>query len=94
MLSSRYQPKDSITLSMRQRMYQLMQSHYDHMTSECFERDLSTKDGVIFLYDDQDCIQGFSTMVQPAASAGITLTATWLIGQFHGVIMPQTPIGS
>ena len=32
---------------------------------------------------------GFSTMVQPAASAGATLTAIWLIGQ-----SPQTPIGS
>ncbi len=33
-------------------------------------------------------------MVQPVASAGTTLQAIWLIGQFHGVIMPQTPIGS
>ena len=33
-------------------------------------------------------------MVQPVASAGNTLTAIWLMGQFHGVIMPQTPIGS
>ena len=29
---------------------------------------------------------GFSTMVQPAASAGATLQAIWLIGQFHGVM--------
>ncbi len=33
-------------------------------------------------------------MVQPVASAGTTLQAIWLIGQFQGVIMPQTPIGS
>ena len=33
-------------------------------------------------------------MVQPAASAGATLQAIWLIGQFQGVIRPQTPIGS
>jgi hypothetical protein len=26
-----------------------------------------------------------STIVQPAASAGATLQATWLTGQFHGV---------
>ena len=32
--------------------------------------------------------------MQPAASAGATLQAIWLIGQFHGVIMPTTPIGS
>lgn len=38
--------------------------------------------------------EGFRTTVQPVASAGYTLTATWLIGQFHGVIKPQTPIGS
>ena len=32
--------------------------------------------------------------MQPVASAGNTLQAIWLIGQFHGVIRPQTPIGS
>jgi hypothetical protein len=32
--------------------------------------------------------------VQPAASAGATLQTIWLIGQFHGVISPQTPTGS
>jgi hypothetical protein len=37
---------------------------------------------------------GFSTIVQPAANAGRTLQAIWLIGQFHGVIRPHTPIGS
>ena len=37
---------------------------------------------------------GLSTMVQPVASAGDTLQAIWLIGQFQGVIRPQTPIGS
>jgi hypothetical protein len=30
---------------------------------------------------------GFSTIVQPAASAGATLQAIWLIGQFQGVIL-------
>ncbi len=37
---------------------------------------------------------GFSTIVQPDASAGPTLQVIWLSGQFHGVIMPTTPIGS
>ena len=37
---------------------------------------------------------GFSTMVQPAARAGATLQAIWFCGQFHGVIMPTTPMGS
>ncbi len=37
---------------------------------------------------------GFSTMVQPAASAGATLQAIWFMGQFQGVIMPTTPTGS
>ena len=32
--------------------------------------------------------------MHPAASAGMTLHVIWLIGQFQGVIMPQTPIGS
>ena len=37
---------------------------------------------------------GFSTIVQPAASAGATLQTIWLSGQFHGVIRAHTPIGS
>src|SRR3569832_925734 len=37
---------------------------------------------------------GLSTTVQPAASAGATLQTIWLIGQFHGVMSPQTPTGS
>ncbi len=37
---------------------------------------------------------GLSTTVQPAASAGATLQLIWLIGQFHGVINPQTPTAS
>ena len=44
--------------------------------------------------ENGDSSDGFSTMVQPVASAGTTLQATWLIGQFHGVIIPTTPIGS
>ena len=31
--------------------------------------------------------------MQPVASAGKIFTVTWLSGQFHGVISPQTPIG-
>ncbi len=37
---------------------------------------------------------GFSTIVQPAASAGATLQAIWFAGQFHGVMRPHTPTGS
>ena len=33
-------------------------------------------------------------MVQPTARAGTTLQAIWFTGQFHGVMKPQTPIGS
>ena len=38
--------------------------------------------------------EGLSTMVQPAASAGMTFAATWFMGQFQGVIKAQTPTGS
>ena len=38
--------------------------------------------------------EGFSTIVQPQASAGATLQAIWLAGQFQGVMRPQTPTGS
>ena len=37
---------------------------------------------------------GFSTTVQPAASAGAILATTWCSGKFHGVIAPTTPTGS
>ena len=37
---------------------------------------------------------GLRIIVQPAASAGKIFTHVWFIGQFHGVIRPQTPIGS
>src|SRR3974390_1357317 len=37
--------------------------------------------------------EGLSTMVQPAASAGTTFAAIWLIGQFQGVISAHTPTG-
>ncbi len=38
--------------------------------------------------------EGFKTTVQPTASAGATLAQIWWIGQFQGVMKPQTPIGS
>ena len=38
--------------------------------------------------------EGFKIIVHPVAKAGITFRAIWLIGQFQGVINPQTPIGS
>src|SRR5207253_11385529 len=38
-------------------------------------------------------LAGFSTTVQPAASAGDTFRVIIEEGKFHGVIAPQTPIG-
>ena len=37
---------------------------------------------------------GFNTTVHAAPKAGTTFKVTWFIGQFHGVIKPQTPMGS
>ncbi len=39
------------------------------------------------------CAAGFSTMVQPAASAGPTLRVIMPLGKFQGVIAAQTPTG-
>src|ERR671938_213668 len=39
-------------------------------------------------------LAGFSTTVQPAASAGETFRVIIEHGKFHGVMAPQTPIGS
>ena len=33
-------------------------------------------------------------MVQPATTAAPNFSVIWFIGQFHGVIMAATPIGS
>ena len=38
--------------------------------------------------------EGFNTMVQPVAMAGIAFNTIWFIGQFQGVIKAVTPIGS
>src|SRR5206468_4087190 len=37
---------------------------------------------------------GFSTTVQPAASAGANFQLAMLSGKFHGTIAPTTPTGS
>ena len=37
---------------------------------------------------------GFSTIVQPAASAGASFHAAIISGKFHGMIWPTTPTGS
>src|SRR5215831_6170066 len=39
-------------------------------------------------------VAGFTTMVQPAASAGPALRVIMALGKFHGVIAAHTPIGS
>ena len=39
------------------------------------------------------CSAGFSTIVQPAASAGAALRVTIADGKFHGVIPAVTPTG-
>ena len=40
------------------------------------------------------CSAGFSTIVQPAASAGAIFHAAIINGKFHGMIWPTTPTGS
>ena len=39
------------------------------------------------------CVAGFSTMVQPAASAGPALRVIIAAGKFHGVMAATTPTG-
>ena len=40
------------------------------------------------------CSAGFTTTVQPAASAGASLKLAVMIGKFHGRISAATPTGS
>lgn len=37
---------------------------------------------------------GFNTTVLPAANAAANLSDVWLVGKFHGVTNPATPIAS
>ena len=39
------------------------------------------------------CVAGFSTIVQPAASAGPALRVIIAAGKFHGVMAATTPTG-
>ena len=39
------------------------------------------------------CVAGFSTIVQPAASAGPALRVIMAAGKFHGVMAATTPTG-
>ena len=39
------------------------------------------------------CSAGFSTIVQPAASAGEILSVAMISGKFHGMICAATPTG-
>ncbi len=41
-----------------------------------------------------DSSDGFNTIVLPATSAAPTFSVIWFIGQFHGVIIAQTPTAS
>jgi hypothetical protein len=41
-----------------------------------------------------ECSDGFTTTVQPAASAGATFQVISSRGEFHGVIAATTPTGS
>ncbi len=44
--------------------------------------------------DSGVCSAGFSTTVQPAASAGAIFATAIMNGKFHGTISPATPTGS
>ena len=56
-------PQDTITVFQASRMYYLMATNYDCVTHEQFEKDLSKKQWVGLLNDEDDMIQGFTTFV-------------------------------
>ena len=47
-----------------------------------------------FSAESGDCSAGFSTAVQPAASAGASERIAMPSGKFHGTMCAVTPIGS
>jgi hypothetical protein len=61
MLSGTIVPRTKLSSVDIRRMFELMTRHYDGVSSDKFVRDLSEKDGCLFVRDEIGTIQGFST---------------------------------
>jgi hypothetical protein len=61
MLRGTLQDIPSLTGEDRDTMYRIMVRHYANVSRTAFDKDLSEKDGVLALFDEEDRIQGFST---------------------------------
>lgn len=60
-LQGRVVPLQELSCEDKNQMFELMDLHYEGMTAENFEQDLSRKDCCILLTDERGCIRGFST---------------------------------
>jgi hypothetical protein len=65
--------KDHLTEVQIKIMYDLMQAHYDHVTPEMFYFDLSNKQYIGLIEDEDESLQGFTTyVIDPKACCGKT----------------------
>lgn len=61
-LTSSARSVDSLTLLEKQAMHGLMTEHYEAVSRERFEKDLSAKDEVLMLHDADGELRGFTTL--------------------------------
>lgn len=68
----------ALTAGDKTRMFSLMTAHYENVKEDKFLKDLAEKDSVLFLYDEADEIQGFTTfMLMKSGVNGHTIQALY-----------------
>jgi hypothetical protein len=80
-LSAAVIPRERVTLSDREEMYQLLEAYFQNTSLQQFAHDLAEKDTVILLRDPEDArIVGFSTLMK----IEVTVEDRHVIGFFSG----------
>ncbi len=62
MLKGRPVKIEELTVGQIKKMYSVMTKYYDNITEYNFYNDLLNKDEAILLYDENDCLHGFTTL--------------------------------
>lgn len=61
-LAGKVVPTSTLSIARREEMFALFRRYYEHVDFSRFERDLSPKHFVILLFDEDNRVQGFSTL--------------------------------
>src|SRR5690242_5813996 len=62
-LSARTRPVAEVSAADRARMYSIYAAHYDGTSLRRFSADLEAKDLVLSVHDEDDALQGFTTLL-------------------------------